>query len=127
MSARAAWRLESLGFGPLYRYAGAIDDWSANALPLWEREHATTVGELARRDAPTCGPRDAIATARSRVVDGWGDCVVVNEAGVVLGILRGPSLEGDPGALAESVMEPGPVTSRLDDGAAATARYLRDR
>lgn len=128
MSPRAAWRLESLGFRPVYRYAGSIDDWTANGLPVWEGAHEQTVGDLTRRDVPTCPPRERVAVARSRAAaGGWSDCVVVNDARVVLGILRKRALEGDPDAIAEDVMEPGPVTSRLDDSAEGTARYLKER
>ena len=128
MSPRAAWRLESLGFGPVYRYVGAIDDWKANGLPLWEREHAKTVGDVARKGVPTCAPKERVGVARARsATAGWSDCVVLNDAGVVLGLLRQRALAGDPDAIAEDVMDPGPVTSRLDEVALETAKYLRGR
>ena len=34
MSARAAWRLETLGFTQVYRYTAGKMDWFANALPI---------------------------------------------------------------------------------------------
>ena len=128
MGPRAAWRLEGLGYGPIYGYPGAFDDWKAASLPLWEREHEPTVGDLARREVPTCAPTDRVAVARGRAAaGGWSECVVVNDASIVLGILPKRALDGDPDAVAEDVMEPGPVTSRPDESAAGTAHYLADR
>jgi Mg/Co/Ni transporter MgtE len=46
---------------------------------------------------------------------------------VLLGRLRRASLQGDPTATAEEVMEPGPSTIRPDTQPAELARRLRDR
>jgi CBS domain-containing protein len=128
MSARAAWRLESLGFVEVYRYQGGRDDWLANGLPSRGlRTKDVRVADVARRDVPTCMLGTPVAEARRRAEDaGWGECVVVNEAGVVLGIVRGRALAGADDALVDDVMDPGPVTERLDSPAEKIARELEE-
>src|SRR5438046_292731 len=119
MSARAAWRLESLGFADVYRYQGGRDDWIANGLPIrGVRTRTVRVADVARRDVPTCVLGTRVAEARRHAEDaGWTECVVVNGGGVVLGILRERALDGDANALVDDVMDPGPVTERLDSAA----------
>ena len=41
-------------------------------------------------------------------------CVVVNDAGIVLGLLRGESFNADPGTPVEALMESGPTSVRPD-------------
>ena len=54
MSARAAWRLESLGFTHVYRYTAGKMDWRASGLPI-EGQFADEpcAKDIARRDVPT--------------------------------------------------------------------------
>jgi CBS domain-containing protein len=129
MSARAAWRLESLGFVDVYRYQGGRDDWLANGLPTRGlRTTVVRVADVARRDVPTCMLGTRVAAARQRAEDaGWKECVVVNEAGVVLGIVRGRALAGAGDALVDDVMDPDPVTERLDSPAGKIAHELEER
>jgi len=128
MSARAAWRLESLGFEKVYRYQGGRDDWFANGLPVEGRcGEIVRVIDVVRRDVPTCALGTRLADARRRAQDdGWAECVVVNDAGVVLGVLWAPELDGDPNALVDDVMDPGPSTERLDSPADEIARELAE-
>jgi CBS domain-containing protein len=129
MSARAAWRLESLGFAEVYRYQGGRDDWLANGLAVrGERTRVVRVADVVRRDVPTCALGTRVAEARRRAEDaGWRECVVVNGAGVVLGIVRGRALAGADGALVDDVMDPGPVAERLDSPAGKIAHQLEER
>ena len=129
MSPRAAWRLESLGFTAVYDYVAGKADWFARGLPRAGRlAEVPTVGDLARRDVPTCGPADRVGEVRERVLAaGWDLCVVVNERRIVLGRLRRRELDGDPGLLAGAIMEEGPTTYRPNQPAGETARYLAER
>jgi CBS domain-containing protein len=129
MSARAAWRLESLGFADVYRYQGGRDDWLANGLPVrGERRKVVRVADVVRRDVPTCMLGTRVAEARRRAEDaGWTECVVLNGAGVVLGIVRGRALAGADDALVDDVMDPGPATERLDSPAEKIAYELEER
>jgi CBS domain-containing protein len=86
------------------------------------------VGDLARRDVPTCRLEDRVGDERQRVRSAdWDLCVVVNERNVVLGRLREKELGADPAARVEQVMEAGPTTYRPDRPAQETARYLAKR
>lgn len=129
MSPRAAWRLESLGFTEVYDYAGGKEDWLAWGLPREGRTaQAPTVGEVARRDVPTCGLADRVADAQARAqAAGFAACVVVNERRVVLGLLRSRELGADPAATAEQVMQAGPTTYRLNVPAREAGACMRQR
>jgi predicted transcriptional regulator len=114
MSSRAAWRLESLGFGDVYDYVDGKLDWMAAGLTT---EGTNTghqrAGEIARKDAPVCGLKDRLGDVSERVrASGWNAAVVVNDDRVVLGLLRSKELAGDPDQLVEKAMRPGPSTFR---------------
>jgi Mg/Co/Ni transporter MgtE len=57
---------------------------------------------------------------------GWNEAVVVNEAGVVLGVVRGAALETPADTTVERVMDPAPLTIRpslsIEEVAARFAR-----
>jgi len=129
MSARAAWRLESLGFAAVHRYAAGETDWAAAGFPIeGTRAAVPRVGALARRDVPTCRLDERVGDVRARVrAAGWDLCVVVNDRRVVLGRLRERQLDADPAATAEQVMEVGPTTIRPDEPAAEVAAHLAER
>jgi Predicted transcriptional regulator containing CBS domains len=114
MSPRAAWRLETLGFGEVYDYVDGKVDWMAAGLPT-EGTNALLprAGDTARKDVPTCGLSDRLGDVRERVAaQGWDSVVVVNEERVVLGLLRSKELANDPNQLIELAMRPGPSTYR---------------
>jgi rhodanese-related sulfurtransferase/CBS domain-containing protein len=117
LSPRAAWRLESLGFSQVYDYAAGKADWLAFDLPTEGRDgNRPRVAQVARRDAPTCALSDRVGEVRERVqAADWDECVVVNEARVVLGRLRGPELAVSDDTIVEEVMESGPSTIRPDE------------
>ena len=114
MSARAAWRLESLGFSQVFRYTAGKADWFANGL---EREgkqaHTPRAADAARRDVPTCGLAEALGEVGDRVrAAGWDVCLVVNDEGILLGRLRKQTFAAGSEAQVEAVMEAGPTTVR---------------
>lgn len=114
MSARAAWRLESLEFGEVHDYVAGKLDWMAAGLPT-EGTNTTRprAGEVARKDVPTCGLKERLGSVRDRVRRlGWDAVVVVNEERVVMGLLRSKELESDSDLLIEQAMRPGPSTFR---------------
>ena len=109
MSARAAWRLETLGYTAVYRYFGGKTDWLSMGLPTeGKRASEQRIGAVANRQVPTCRIEQRLGELHVE-----GDlCVVVNESGVVLGELRGKALKGDPPARVADVMNPAPSTYR---------------
>jgi len=129
MNARAAWRLEQLGFPHVYRYAPGKADWLAAGLPTEGRRAGTPrAGAVARRDVPTCSPAERVGEAARRARDArWDTCIVVNEAGVVLGRLRGSALDASDERRVEKAMEDGPTTTRADDALESLVPRMRRR
>ena len=127
MSARAAARLETLGYHNLFRYQAGKADWFAAGLPREGREAQTPrVADVARRDVPTCRPDERVGAVRDRVREGgWDVCVVVNEQRVVLGLVPVDALGVDPAIPVEDVMQPSPVTFRPNLGAGQMPDYLK--
>lgn len=127
MSARAASRLETLGFRQVYRYQPGKADWFAAGLPREGKEaHTPRVADVARRDVPTCRIEERIGAVRDRLREGgWDVCVVVDEQHVVLGLVHAEVLGVDPGTPVEEVMQPSPVTFRPNLGVGQMPDYLK--
>src|SRR5262245_57220336 len=127
LSARAAWRLESLGFAQVFRYAAGKADWFANGLPREGKQAGVPhAGDLARRDTPTCHLNDRVGDVYNRVrASGWDMCVVVNGRRVPLGALSLEAMARDTNAAAEELMEPGPATIRPSWTFEEASEYLK--
>jgi len=128
MSPRAAARLESLGFTKVYDYEAGKSDWLAAALPSEGRSAGEpSVGDMVRGDDVACHLGQRLADVAKRVqAAGREECIVVNDHHVVLGRIRGRALDGDPNALVEDVMRPGPSTIRPDMDLESVVNTLRD-
>jgi CBS domain-containing protein len=126
MSARAASRLETLGFRRVYRYQPGKADWFAAGLPREGREAGTTrVADVAERDVPTCGISERVGAVRDRMRErGWDVCVVVDDERVVLGLVEGAVADASPATPVELVMRSNPVTFRPNIGAGQLPEYL---
>ena len=106
-------------------------DWYASGLPReGKRTAAPYVGDLARRDVPTCRLGDRLEVVQSRVREaGWDVCLVVDGGGIVLGLLSEKVLAGEssnPAATAGQVMEAGPSTFRPSLPVQEMTEYLRE-
>jgi CBS domain-containing protein len=129
MSPRAAWRLERLGFTRVYDFVPGKVAWLAMG---WPREGTATAvpnaGEIARRGTPTCALDDRVGAVREKVLSvGRHVCIVVNEARIVEGRLRGTALDGSPEATAEQAMEIGPTTVRPNEPLEPLIQRMRKR
>jgi CBS domain-containing protein len=126
MSPRAAWRLEELGFGEVNEYEAGKLDWMSAGLPFEGRNaERPRAGTVARTDVPTCRTHEPLPEVRDRVrAEGWDVCVVVNEARVVLGLLRSAQLDSGETGPVERVMRPGPSTFRPHVSAIEMAEYM---
>lgn len=129
MSPRAAWRLESLGFGEVYDYAGGKLDWMSAGLPTEGTNAAKPrAGALARKDVPTCRLDERLADVSRRARSlGWDSAVVVNEERVVLGLLRAHELAMDGNVEVAKAMRPAPSTYRPYVPAEEMARAMVDQ
>jgi CBS domain-containing protein len=114
MSSRAAARLETLGFSEVYEYKPGKMDWWAAGLPMeGPMAEKLTALTAVRRNVPTAHFGERVGDVHARAHGaGWNVCLVVNEANVVLGHLRGDIWSMDPNVLVEDVMEEGPTTFR---------------
>jgi len=127
LSGRAAWRLEGLGFTHVYRYTAGKVDWFAAGLAREGRlARVPRACDLARRDIPLCSSTEGIGEVRGRMkAAGWDRMVVVvNDAGVVLGLLSGRALESMSDTPVEEAMDPAPVTFRPDTLAHELVHHL---
>ena len=113
MSARAASRLERLGF-TVYRYQAGKADWFAAGLPREGHDAGIPrLGDVATRDVPTARLEDRVGDVRDRAaLDAAEPLIVVDADRVVLGLVTAGALKGDPESRIEQVMDPGPVTFR---------------
>jgi Mg/Co/Ni transporter MgtE len=129
MSARAASRLETLGFGQVHRYQPGKADWFAAGLPRDGREADTArVADVAARDVPTCRIDDRIGAVRDRArAGGWELCVVVDHQRVVLGVVTFDNGDVPADAPVEQIMQPGPVTFRPHVPLGQLPEYVRGR
>jgi len=127
VSARAASRLEGLGFSRVYHYAAGKADWGSFGLPLeGTADSSTRIGSVTRVDAPRCLPDEFVSAVAERVGGGWQICVVTSEEGVVLGLLGREALRSGEDARAEDVMLLGPSTIRPSARCEAIAQRMHD-
>jgi predicted transcriptional regulator len=129
LSPRAAWRLETLGFTQIYDYVTGKVDWLANGLPTEGKEaRSLRAKDCMRRDIPSCRLGDSLGAVWQRVQAAGDDaCVVVNEAGIVLGSLSGEAFAAAPESTVEQVMDPGPTTIRPHVSLVEITEYLQHR
>jgi CBS domain-containing protein len=129
MHARAACRLETLGFTPVYRYSPGKADWRAMGWSTQGR-HAHTIRAIhaVTRDVPTCSLDEPVSVAAERANHaGVSTCIVFDPTGIVLGRLHGRALTADDHRPAEAVMENGPTTTRPDEDLAAVVERMTRR
>lgn len=115
MSPRAAERLETLGFNPVFDYAAGLIDWLAFDQPTdGSGADRLRAGQACRRDVPVCRITDRLEDVQFRTRQAeWDTCIVINDDGVILGRIPQDALaNGDPDVLAGGVMTEGPSTVR---------------
>src|SRR5438876_6081681 len=127
LSARAAWRMESMGFQEVYRYTPGKADWLSAG---WETEGAqakkTRIRQMIHKNVPTCGLRERLEDVKSRRRPNEDLCVVVNDRGIVMGVIQGETWDANPLARIVDVMQPGPRTLRPDMDPKDAQKILRN-
>jgi len=127
LSARAAWRLESMGFQEVYRYTPGKADWLAAG---WETEGTQAkkvrIRQMIHKDVPTCALRERLEDVKSRRRPNYDLCVVVNDRNIVLGVIQGEAWDANPLSRVSEVMQPGPRTIRPDLEPKDAQRILRN-
>lgn len=126
VSARAAVRLESMGFQEVYRYTPGKADWLAAG---WEtvgtQAKKIRLKQLLQKHVFTCSLRERLEVVKSRRRQNEGLCVVVNDRNVVLGAIRGEAWNANPQSRVVDVMLPGPQTFRPDLSPKEAEKALR--
>ena len=114
MSPRAACRLEALGFTKVSDYVAGKQDWIANGLPSeGRRANSARIGDLVRKDVPTCSLSESLARVKERVEEaGWDMAVAVSDEGIILGLLQKEQLAAPSDRTVEQVMQAGPSAWR---------------
>lgn len=127
LSARAAWRLESMGFQEVYRYTPGKSDWLAAG---WETEGTDAkkirIRQMIHKDVPTCSLRERLEDVKSRRRPHEDLCIVINDRSIVLGVIQGESWDANPQSRVVDVMKPGPRTLRPDLEPKDAQRILRN-
>jgi len=124
-SARAAWRLESMGFQEVYRYTPGKRDWIAAGFDTeGEAAKRPRLKQYVKTNVQTCLLRDRMQDVQNR--RGTNDvCVVLNDRNIVMGIIEGESWNADPLLRASEAMNPAPRTVRLDGDPKEIMKELR--
>jgi signal-transduction protein with cAMP-binding, CBS, and nucleotidyltransferase domain len=114
-----------LGFTNVLDYVPGKQDWLANGFPSdGKRANLPRIGDLARKDVPTCALSETVGRVKQRVADaGWDMAVAISEEGVILGLLRDEQLASLPDLTVEQVMQEGPSTWRPNLGADRMVRH----
>jgi CBS domain-containing protein len=123
LSARAAARLEYLGFRKVYRYTAGKADWLAAGRPIEGQKAQRPTVRDAARNIPTCSPDERIARVKQRL-DQQLVCAVVDSNNVVLGLLDPDAWTSDADAPAKDVMTLAPLTFRPDRPIRYAKEYL---
>ncbi len=125
LSARAAWRLESMGFQEVYRYTLGKEDWIASGFETEGSDsNKPRLKQYVKRDMQTCLLRDRMQEIQNR--RGSNDfCVVLNDRNIVMGIIEGDAWNANPLSRASEVMNPAPTTYRPDADPKETLKELR--
>jgi rhodanese-related sulfurtransferase len=127
LSARAAWRLESMGFQEVYRYTPGKADWLAAG---FETEGAQAkkprIRNMLQKEVPTCSLRERLEDVKSRRRPNQDLCVVVNDRNIVLGVIQGDTWDANPLSRVVDIMQPGPRTIRPDLEPKDAQRILRN-
>jgi rhodanese-related sulfurtransferase len=127
LSARAAWRLESMGFLEVYRYTAGKADWLAAGLETeGEEAKKVRIRQMIHRDVPTCSLRERLQDVKSRRRPNEDLYVVVNDRNIVLGVIQGTAWDANHQARVVDVMQPGPRTIRPDLEPKHAQKILRD-
>jgi len=127
LSPRAAWRLESLGFAEVFDYTAGKVDWLAFGLPVErdEKPDSAMVIDLMEREVPTSRLDESVAVIKQRARQkSLPLCPVVNQEGIVLGVVTEDQWNRNAALTAEEVMQAGPTTLRPNVSVQNASEFL---
>jgi rhodanese-related sulfurtransferase len=125
LSARAAWRLESMGFQEVYRYTLGKEDWIAAGYETEGAEASKSrLKQYINSNVLTCLLRDRMQEIQNRRAH-HDICVVLNDRNIVMGIIQGHTWNANPLSRASDVMDPAPRTFRPDSEPKEVVKELK--
>jgi predicted transcriptional regulator len=128
MSPRAAWRLEVLGFAPVFDYVTGKVDWRAAGLPTLGTDVHGRVLQAIEADVPTCRPNEPIREAVDHAIQhGWDMSIAINHDMIVQGRVRLDHVGSRPEGTVADHMDPGPATIRADANLIEMRQRMTDR
>jgi CBS-domain-containing membrane protein len=105
----------------VYRYAAGKVDWLSAGLPSeGELANELRIRDIVHREIATCRLGQRIGDVQTNAEL----CVVLNDAGIIMGDLRGAALRADPSTPVEQVMDPGVSTYRPNISVHEIAHHL---
>jgi rhodanese-related sulfurtransferase len=112
LSARAARRLETLGFSDVYDYTASKAAWMADGLPVEGTvKNSSRAGAIARVEIPRCSLGEKLGDVRDRL-DGEDLCAVIDDDEILLGVVREATIALPDSTLVDEVLQPAPPTVR---------------
>ena len=117
-----------MGFSNVVDYVPGKTAWFEENQPREGKAvDETWLGDVADASVPTCRLDERVGDLGQRVqADGRETCVVVNEDGIVLGLLRKQALAAEPDRRVEDVMQSSPKTFRPNVTLEELLTYMRE-
>jgi Mg/Co/Ni transporter MgtE len=113
-----------LGFKEVYDYGPGKVDWMACALPVEGRpEGKALLVDFVRQDVPTCSLKERVPDVRKKAGDA-NQCIAVNKANVVLGVIDKEALSQNGKKTVEETMDPAPTTFRPNTAVDQVAAFM---
>jgi CBS domain-containing protein len=102
-----------LGFSKVFDYMAGKIDWMAYGLPVEGASDIALIKDRLVREWPVCRLTDTTSAAKQRAqAHSAGFCLVVNDEGIVLGVVGREDWEIPESMPVEEIMDPGPTTLR---------------
>lgn len=113
-----------MGFKEVYDYAPGKVDWMACALPVEGRpEGKIFLVDFVRQDVATCSLKDRVEEVKNKI-RGANQCVAVNRANVVLGVVDKEAWSQNGKKTVEEAMHLAPTTFRPNTPVDQAAAFM---
>jgi CBS domain-containing protein len=102
-----------LGFSKVFDYMAGKIDWMTYGLPVEGASDIALIRDRLVREWPVCRITETTSGAKQRAqAHGAGFCLVLNDEGIVLGVVGRGGWEMPESMAVEEIMDPAPTTLR---------------
>jgi Mg/Co/Ni transporter MgtE len=116
-----------MGFQEVYRYTAGKADWMAAGLEIeGTNARKPRLSQSVTKNVPTCSLRERMENVQYRRRPTDDVCVIVNDRGIVLGVIEGEAWQADPQARVADVMHSAPKTFRPHVDPKEAVRVMRN-